>query len=488
MRKDKTGPSRRALGYVRVSREDPDPDREKWSAPSQRQRIVEHCKKRGYELIGVVEDLNVSGSTPFERRPHWSELADQLKNGDVLIVNELTRLGRKLLPTLQLMNDLTEKGIYIVSLENDFDTTNITGKLLLTIMLSISEFERERTIERLRQVHKEIHRQGRALGCRPAYGYEYDLDTKRFVIVENEADVVRRIFEMKASGYGLSSIARRMQADNIKTKRGSPQWSAQTVRRILSNKRYVGLRTYKGETRPLEIPTIVDLETFQKAQATLGQMPYSKRREYLLSGLLRCDRCKGPLYRVQFREKRSENKQGSVLGANWRCKNYMQQNTCTGTSINEAVAEAGVVSLVFNALDSKEFKEAVARREAFIRNNDEHIEHARRKLALVEEQQLKLVGEFTRKGSTIQRGVFNKQNQILNNMSADLEKEIAEFERETILSKKPVEIDLGSEWETLDIVAKREALRVFLDYVLVLSPGAGVTGIDRLKPVWKYEV
>lgn len=489
MGQKKSDVRRRAFGYVRVSREDPDPRREKWSAPAQRQRIIERCEREGFVLVSIVEDLNVSGSTPFAKRPHWHELEEQLQAGDIVIINELTRLGRKLISTLQLMSDLAENGIDIISLENDFDTSNTTGKLLLNIMLSISEFERERTIERLRQVHREIHRQGRALGCRPAFGYDYESNNKRFVVLEDEAETVRRIFEMKATGYGLSSIARRIQADGVKTKRGSSHWSAQTIRRIIGNQMYVGLRTYEGETLPYNVPTIIDVDLFNTVQATVGLMPYSKRREYLLSGLLRCSACGGPLHRVQFREKRSQGEQGKVIGANWRCRNAIATfRTCIGTSIRESVAEKGVTELLFEALDSDEFRKAVERREAYVKKHDKRIQALRRQLAVIENKQKRLLAEYIKDDTTISRVLYNKQNRELVNQATKIEKEIPALENEVVLAQRPVtQIDLSAEWNNLDVVGRREAIRVFIDYVSVVPP-EGKSGADRLNPVWKFNV
>lgn len=486
MREKKIESHKRAFGYARVSREDP--KREKWSIPAQRERISQFCALRGYGLVSVAEDRNISGSTPFEERPGWLAISVQVKSGDVIVVNDLTRLGRNLIMTLQKLDDLQEQDIDVASLDNDFDTASATGKLVLQIMLSISEYERARTIERLHQVHTEIHRQGRVLGCRPPYGYDYDQEKKEFIVIEEEAIIVRRLFDLKASGYGLATIARLIQAEGVPTKRGSKQWTPQTVRRIIANEINVGLRTYNGETREYDAPSIVDMETYKAAQATLGVMPYSKRREYLLSGLLRCSRCEGPLYRVQFREKRSPEEQGVIKGANWRCRNAIQFKTCAGTSIRESIAEEGVTKLLFSALDSDKFEEAVARREEYVRKQDKHIESVRRKLEIIERKQSRLLDEFTKDDTTVSRSAFAKKSQEHVNQIENLERTIETLVKELTLAQRPVDgLALKAVWENLDVVARREAIRVFIDYVSVLPPDS-ITGIDRLKPVWKYEV
>jgi DNA invertase Pin-like site-specific DNA recombinase len=138
---------------------------------------------------------------------------------------------------------------------------------------------------------------GRALGIK-SLGYRVDPDKNNdgIVVLEREAELVRRIFREFISGQSFTAIARNLQRDGVPTRNGGI-WRQSTVAGILRNRVYVGEVTCKGETFAGNHDPIIDTETFEKAQQLLAARPSKGRgrppagRHLFRSGMLRCGFC-----------------------------------------------------------------------------------------------------------------------------------------------------------------------------------------------------
>ena len=133
------------IGYVRVS-----------SIDQNEQRQVEALEKLGMDRVFAekVSGKNMNG------RPQLKALLDYVREGDVIYVADLSRLARNTRDLLQLIEDLTEKGIGLVSLKENIDTSTATGKLMITMLGAIAEFERANLLERQREGIELAKRKG----------------------------------------------------------------------------------------------------------------------------------------------------------------------------------------------------------------------------------------------------------------------------------------------------------------------------------------
>jgi len=468
---------KRAFSYARTSKEDL--DNPKWSIPTQEQRIKDYCEQKDRDLAGTHNDRNESGVTPFDQRVGWSELEALLEEGDVVIVNELSRLSRDSLDAKIKMKELFERGIGVITLESDgIDISTADGTFMLDISLAVSERERRKLIERLLQIHKEIHRQGKPLGCRPPLGYDYDLEEKKFAIIPEEAALVRRIFALKIAGYGLNAIALRLHQEGIPTKRGG-KWSANTISRILNNEFYTAQRTYLGETLPMDVPQIIDQETWNHARSTIARQTHLPRGSYALSGLLRCGICGGPMNRLRKTHDNEDNRL-----ADWRCRSGMTDKECRGTSIREHIVERVVTEQFFDYVDGERYVEALQRRAERAQESKGRVESIEDHLKRVERKQARLTDEYL-SGESITRDQYNRQNREYNEQVQELTEAIERLEGEAVLAGKPVRLgNIREDWKRLDPTLRREALRAFIDHVVV-APTSEVWGEDRVRVFWR---
>lgn len=463
----------RAFAYVRKSKEDKDDP--KWSIPTQIERVRESAVRRGEEFAGAFEDRDVSGALAFAERPGWAALEAQLQPGDVIIVNDLSRFARDTQMAKAKLADLAARNVEVVALGIEgIDRKSADGRMLLGIFLEFTEWQRQKTIENLLQVHKRIHVEGKALGCRPPLGYNYNATSKEFEINDNEAEIVQRIYTLKISGYGLQAIARRLRLEGVPTKRGG-SWRAQTIRKVLNNERYCGMRTYQGVTNTLHTATIIDKETWELTQVTMNGKAHAPRREYALSGLLTCGICGGIMYRSQLK-----------VGADWRCANMMKGDGCKGVNIREGIAEPEITRQFFDALDKEKYRNTLNSRQKTAQTCDKRGELLARRLSAVERRQSKLMDEYAKDDSALTRDAFNRKMTQLNNEVKELESARQDLQAESTLARRPVKLEnIEEAWELLDPIARREALRIFIQHVNVM-PSRGKRGASRLHVQWRY--
>jgi site-specific DNA recombinase len=253
-RGDSAGPERVAL-YMRVSSEE---QKTKESIGTQDDFLKSYCALYGLEAAAVYKDEAVSGTVPMRERPGGARLLADAKAGtfDVVLVYKLDRIGRSLLVVIDAHDMLGEAGAALKSATEPIDTSTAAGRLIFQMLASFSEFERATITERSRDGLRRAFKEGRHLGRIP-YGYDVDKDGA-FVVVEDEARVVRRIFDNIAAGATLYSEAKRLNDEGEpspghkyrnRPRKHGPCWHHTTVRSIVTATTYSGYPHGKGERR-----------------------------------------------------------------------------------------------------------------------------------------------------------------------------------------------------------------------------------------------
>jgi DNA invertase Pin-like site-specific DNA recombinase len=230
-----TTPSKRTIGYVRVSTEQQADGGV--SLDAQRQKLRAYALAMDLELVEIVEDAGRSAKTLD--RPGLRQVLHRLDAGeaDVLLVAKLDRLTR----SVRDLGDLVEKyfttRFSLLSVSDSIDTRSAAGRLVLNVLASVSAWEREATGERTRDALAHLRREGVPLGG-AALGWrrsdQTDADGRRIVVeVAEERETVARIEALRAEGLSLRAIAAALHAEGRRTKR-SGRWAAETVRKALS--------------------------------------------------------------------------------------------------------------------------------------------------------------------------------------------------------------------------------------------------------------
>ncbi len=180
------------------------------------------------------------------------------------------------------------------------------GRLMLNILLSFAQFEREIIGERIRDKVAATRRKGKYTGGPPVLGYGVDRDHKRLVVNPEEAELVRRIFSDFVRTGSTTTLAQRLNEEGHTTKswttkggrhRPGTPWNKVLVYRVLNNPLYLGEVTHRGERYPGEHAPIVGRDLWDQAHSILAQSSRVRgvrtrtKTPALLRGLIRCADC-----------------------------------------------------------------------------------------------------------------------------------------------------------------------------------------------------
>jgi DNA invertase Pin-like site-specific DNA recombinase len=254
---------------------------------------------RGWvEVPEHYDDGGHSGSSL--ERPALASLMHAIEASeiDTVVVYKIDRLTRSLLDFVRLIDLLDRRGVALVSVSQAFDTSDSMGRMILNVLLTFSQFERELIAERVRDSIRTRKRHGHVHGGIAPFGYDY-APGGGLVVVEREAEMVRFMFDefLRTERFtaamtavreaGLFSSVKRMKSGG---QRGGRRICAGLVYGVLRNPVYVGEirghdRTYPGIHEP-----IISRETWEVAQRIAQERkrrpPDSKQTEHFLAGLL----------------------------------------------------------------------------------------------------------------------------------------------------------------------------------------------------------
>ena len=226
----------RVVGYVRVSsKEQVD---EGVSLAAQRAKLQAYAVAMDLELVGIEEDAGLSAKTLAGRVGLGRALA-LLESGaaDGILVTKLDRLTRSVRDLGDLVERYFSSTCSLLSVGDSIDTRTAAGRLVLNVLTSVAQWEREATAERTRDALAHLKSEGVLIGGEPLgrrRTAELDHDGRR-VVVDDEFELaaVRRMTQLRAAGSSLRSIAGVLRDEGHPTKRGG-RWEAATVGRVLA--------------------------------------------------------------------------------------------------------------------------------------------------------------------------------------------------------------------------------------------------------------
>ena len=351
-----------AFLYERLSRDD-NLEGESYSIGNQKKLLTKVAKEKGYTNLVHFLDDGISGVTMD--RPGFNDMMEQLAAGKAaaVFVKDLSRLGRNYIEVGRLTEEFfPEHDIRLVAVSDNIDTAE--GENELAPIRNLFNEWYARDISKKRRISNKIKgNAGEPMGP-PPYGYKKDPDDpKRWVVDEEAAQVVRRIFHMTVDGYGTEQIATILSEEKVLTPiaywrekgvnrpgksklRGPYMWNSSTITHILSLQEYCGdilnfktySKSYKNKKRlandrenwvifqDVHEP-IIERAVFEQVQQKRGKI--RKRRTHegernMFSGLLVCADCGHNLH-FHFN-------QGNPDIKYFNCSNYKgNRGTCTST-------------------------------------------------------------------------------------------------------------------------------------------------------------
>lgn len=260
--------------------------------------------------IRIFEDAGFSGKNTD--RPALQKLLAAVRSGGVssVVVWKLDRLSRSLRDTLSMIEDvLAPAGVTLVSVTESIDTSTPSGRMMLNLLASFAQLEREQDSDRVVMAHKHLARDCKYLGGHIPLGYLVD-DEKHYQLHPDLAPVVRRVFEMYLSREGYTPILEYLNSSAVFPLTGKKkEFSKQDLYFLLQNEIYTGtyVRKIGADPRhkvtspetvrvPGGVPAIITPDEWHRVCAIRRQnatfaASYRAVNLYPLSGLVRCSVC-----------------------------------------------------------------------------------------------------------------------------------------------------------------------------------------------------
>ena len=364
--------------YERLSRDD-ELQGESNSISNQKQMLEDFARRNGLPNPTHFTDDGISG-TRFDR-PGFLAMMEEVEAGRVeaIVIKDMSRLGRDYLKVGQVMEILRQRGVRLIAINDGVDS--LKGDDDFTPFRNImNEFYARDTSRKIRSVFKSKGMSGKHLTGTVIYGYLWDEKREHWLVDEEAAEVVRRIFSLTLEGYGPYQIACKLSADRIEipvvhlarfnegVNRSKPVkdpygWGSSTIVNILKKREYLG-HTINFKTRKHfkdkkshyvsedewtifenTHEAIIDQQTFdlaQKIRSNVRRYPNGWGEAAPLTGLLYCADCGGKMY-----VHRTNN--GKRI-SQYTCSNYTKVPCGTLCLTQHRINESAVLTLVSDTL------------------------------------------------------------------------------------------------------------------------------------------
>lgn len=238
------------------------------------------ASQRAEGWIAVADDYDdpaFSGGNM--ERPGLKRLMADIEAGkvDIVVVYKIDRLTRSLADFSKMIEVFDRQGVSFVSVTQQFNTTTSMGRLMLNVLLSFAQFEREVTGERIRDKIAASKRKGMWMGGVPPLGY--DVENRRLVANEREAKIIRHIFKRFVELGSSTLLVKELRLDGVTSKawvtqdgkvRDGKPIDKSLIYKLLGNRTYLGELRHKEQWYQAEHPPIVDRKTWGDVQAILA--------------------------------------------------------------------------------------------------------------------------------------------------------------------------------------------------------------------------
>ena len=497
--------------YERLSRDD-ELQGESNSISNQKQMLEDFARRNGLPNPTHFTDDGISG-TRFDR-PGFLAMMEEVEAGRVeaIVIKDMSRLGRDYLKVGQVMEILRQRGVRLIAINDGVDS--LKGDDDFTPFRNImNEFYARDTSRKIHSVFKSKGMSGKHLTGTVIYGYLWDEKREHWLVDEEAAEVVRRIFSLTLEGYGPYQIACKLSADRIEipvvhlarfnegVNRSKPVkdpygWGSSTIVNILKKREYLG-HTINFKTRKHfkdkkshyvsedewtifenTHEAIIDQQTFdlaQKIRSNVRRYPNGWGEAAPLTGLLYCADCGGKMYVHRTNNGRRISQ--------YTCSNYTKVPCGTLCPTQHRINESAVLTLVSDTLraiaeysrnDRTEFIHTV--QETQVAQQSADISKKRRRLAAAQKRAGELeklickiyednaLGKLPDARYRALDAQYAKEQDALEIEIAELEKAVTGYEQ----SQKSAEkfIALIDKYENFDTLTNT-MLNEFVEKILV---------------------
>lgn len=460
--KEIIGNDMRAILYARVSREEQAaPD--KYSIPDQINRLTEFAKKKGWDIVAdpfTYSDAEGASGQVIDNQDGLKRILEEAGKNvfDIVLVSDYDRLSRRIGNSLFVIDQLYQKGVQVYSLSQPtqvyapgevekYDDNRVIVQTFsaLKATLDISTVRRRYRAGMIGRVKRGLITHG----C--PYGYKKEVAVndgsvveEKYVPVPSEASIIRRIFDCYLNGMGMLRIAEELNYDNIPSPSGKT-WCKAGVGYVLANEVYIGNIIWskkrdlkrsralksrsewiigKGKHKP-----IISKEVFSQAQALrVSKAKFGGKASgatYLLTGLLKCGYCGGPMYTKLHKV----GPRNSGRARAYICANHEGRRTCKHyNSIHCKDLDLKVLQEIKKLASQPETRKAFIKAQQIDQLKDISREIGVKKTALE-----KMKSRYLKQVEAYEKGVFSLEEFALNKQRLQAEESVLQAELDNLL-------------------------------------------------------
>ena len=374
----------RVAAYCRVSTDD---EEQLTSYEAQKNYYTDKIMtNKEWTMAGIFADEGITG-TSARKRPEFLRMIRQCKQGkiDIVLTKSISRFARNTVDCLNYVRALKELGIAVIFEKENMNTLEIDSEILITMLGAFAQSESESISANVRWGIRQAMKEGKAtIQYKYLYGYRKGDDSKP-EIIPDQAEVVRKIYDLFLSGTPVRGIQEYLNANSVPNINGEPKWARSAIDSILTNEKYCGdvllQKTYiddcinkKVKKNTGQLPMylvqnhhegIISRETFDAAQAELsrrnaGRSPSKKNAptgrsryssKYALSDRMYCGECGTRYQRCTWR-----NRDGSKRIV-WRCVSrvdYGNKYCHDSPTLDEEPLHRAILAAINSAVKDKD--------------------------------------------------------------------------------------------------------------------------------------
>ena len=448
---------KKVCAYARVST---DSEEQLTSYSSQINHYTNYIKSNSdWEFAGVYADEGISG-TQVKKRTEFMRMIDDALNGkiDMIIAKSISRFARNTLDTLKYVRLLREHNVDVYFEKENIHTLELDSEMFLTLYSAFAQAESESTSQNVKMGMRAKMKRGEMNGIARIYGYIWNKETKELEINEEQAKIVRQVFNWYINGKGTQTISRLLNEKGILTYTGK-RWTSSRIRNMIINEKYVGdLISQKwyienpishravqnfGEkekyyVKDHHIP-VISREVWNKAQEIYekrsskvipegSKHPTNYSKRYPFSSKITCGFC-GTTY---VRRHGSKKKDGTIPYY-WMCyqRVYDKKDCKDSRYIREDILEKMFIELYNNIVKNKhKTKELLLNTIKNVINDNDYqksINEIENNKKILQDKLLKLVD--MRLDNSITKEVYDLKETEIKTKLSNLDEELKELQK-----------------------------------------------------------
>ncbi|MFD1447944.1 recombinase family protein [Oceanobacillus profundus] len=461
----------KAIGYVRVST---DKQLDNTSIEKQREEIVKYCKNNQITLVNIYDEGAYSAENIRDRKEFkkmYHHVFDKEEDIDYVVVFKSDRISRDNLDALYIYKRITEANKHLICIADNIDTRDKNAKLLYQFMSLVAELERDMIKFRTTTGMEKNFEKGNFNGGK-VYGYY--TESKELKLNENEAKVVKYIFEKYAiDQWGYRKIASNLNDQNIKTK-NEKHWTVTAIKTVLNNRIYIGEIKWRGSYQKGKHTRIIDDSLWNQTQKMLQIKSYLPKKlhsgTYPLSGLIKCPECGSPMVQGNSSPKYkyyqcSKNKNSGKAA-------------CSSNLIKKEYAEKFVFKFLFKTFKTLNLKTPIlnstlATLSSEVEPIEDKVKEMRKELQNLSKKKNKVITWAS--DDTLNEATFKEQIIFIQEEEEEIKGFLSTLENQLEQRRKPnideqIEVAIDKIEDVFNILSaedKKKMLHAFIDEIYV---------------------